>query len=137
MSVRYHKALEAADVDVTYQVHPGTHSVPDFLNEIKAMLKWGLFHRVVTDPASWVNQTVATRGQLWDFNYRFSDSPTRVVKFRQSGTTLSISAAGSAVTITSSTGCAMHTLTPATVHLPNRTVISPRKPERVGHRPCR
>jgi hypothetical protein len=59
------------------------------------------------------------------------------VKFRQSGTTLSISAAGSAVTITTDTGCAIHTPTPATVHLPNRNVISPRQPDRVGHRACR
>jgi S-formylglutathione hydrolase FrmB len=137
MNERFHKALMAAGIDVTYQVHRGAHDIPDFLNEIKAMLKWGLFKRVIAEPASWDNQTVATRGQLWDFNYRFENPPTRIVKFRQSGTTLSISAAGSAVTITTDTGCAIHTPTPATVHLPNRNVISPRQPDRVGHRACR
>jgi len=85
MNTSYHQALMAAGIDVTYQVHSGTHSPPDFLNEIKAMLKWGLFKPVVTEPVSWHNQTVATKGQLWDFNYRFANPPTRIVKFRQSG----------------------------------------------------
>jgi hypothetical protein len=129
--------MVAAGIDVTYQVHPDAHDIPDFLNEIKAMLKWGLFKPVVTEPVSWDNQTVATRGQLWDFNYRFAHPPTRIVTYRQSGTTLSISAAGSAVTITTGTGCAIHTPTPATVHLPNHNVISPRRPDRVGDRACR
>ena len=137
MNTSYHQALMAAGIGVTYQVHSGTHGPPDFLNEIKAMLKWGLFKPVVTEPVSWDNQTVATRGQLWDFNYRFANPPTRIVKFHQSGTTLSISAAGSSVTITTATGCAIHTPTPATVHLPNRNVISPRGPDKVGHRACR
>jgi hypothetical protein len=59
------------------------------------------------------------------------------VTFRQSGTTLSISAAGSAVTITTGTGCAISTPTPATVHLSNRTLVSARMPDKVGHVACR
>ena len=117
MSESYNAALAAAGIDVTYQVHPGGHDIPDFLNEIKAMLRWGLFKPVVTEPKSWDNQTVATRGQLWAFNYRFANPPTQIVTFRQSGTMLSISAAGSAVTITTGTGCAIHTSTPATIHV--------------------
>jgi hypothetical protein len=111
-------------------------TAPDFLNEIKAMVKWGLFKSVVTDPSSWVNQTVARRGQLWDFNYQFANPPTRVVKFTQSGNSLSISAAGSPVTITTGTGCAIHTPTPATLHLQNRNLVSPHWPDRVGHGTC-
>ena len=137
MNERYHEAMVAAGIDVTFQVHPGNHDIPDFLNEIKAMLRWGLFKPVVTEPASWDNQTVAARGQLWDFNYRFASPPTRIVTFRQSGTTLSISAAGSAVTITTGTGCAFYTPTPATVHLSNRNVVSARGPNKVGHTACR
>ncbi len=137
MNERYHKAMVAAGIDVTYQVHPGNHDIPDFLNEINAMLRWGLFKPVVTEPSSWGNQTVTSRGQLWDFNYRFASPPTRIVTFRQSGTTLSISAAGSAVTITTGTGCAISTPTPATVHLSNRTLVSARMPDKVGHVACR
>jgi hypothetical protein len=137
MSELYHNAVVAAGNHVTYQVHPGAHAVPDFLDEIRAMLKWDLFKPVVTEPASWTNTTVATRGQLWDFNYRFTSPPTHVVQFKQSETTLSISAAGSSVTITTAQGCAIHSATPATVHLPNRHPISPRFPDRVGHRACR
>jgi S-formylglutathione hydrolase FrmB len=137
MSELYHKAVVAAGMHVTYQVHPGAHDGPDFLNEVRAMLKWGLFKPVVDNPASWTNATVATRGQLWDFNYRFALPPTQVVQFEQSRTTLSISAAGSPVTITTANGCAIHTSTPATVHLPNRDLISPLSPDRVGHGVCR
>ncbi len=137
MNLRYHQDLVAAGIDVTYQVHSGDHDLPNFRNEIAAMLKWGLFKPVVTDPVSWTNQTVATSGQLWDVNYRFTNPPTQVVKFAQDGTTLSIGAAGSAVTISTATGCAIHTPTPATIHLPSRTLVSPRRPETLGHRTCR
>jgi hypothetical protein len=101
------------------------------------MLRWGLFKPVVTDSGSWTNKTAATRGQLWDFNYRFTKPPTHVVRFKQSGTTLSISTAGSSVTITTANGCAISTATPATVHLPNRDLISRLFPDRVGRRACR
>ncbi len=141
MSQLYHKALVAAAMNATYQVHPGAHDIPDFLVEIRAVLRWGLFKPVVEDPTSWTNRTVATRGQLWDFNYRFTKPPTRVVQFKQSGkqsgTTLSISAAGSPVTITTSSGCAIRTATPGTVHLPTRDPVSPLLPDRIGHRVCR
>ena len=45
MNQVYHAALVAAGVDVTYEVHPGGHDIPDFANEIKAMLAWGLSSR--------------------------------------------------------------------------------------------
>jgi S-formylglutathione hydrolase FrmB len=136
MSELYHRALIAAGIDVTYQVHPGGHDIPDFLNEINAMLKWGLFKPVVTELGSWDNQTVAARGQLWDFNYHFANPPSGIVTFRQTGSTLSISAAGSPVTITTGTGCTILTPTPATVHLPSRNVVSASSPDTVGHRTC-
>ncbi len=137
MNERYHAALVASGIDVTYQVHPGGHDIPDFLDEIHAMLQWGLFKPVPTEPASWENQTVATRGQLWDLDYRFADPPTQVVTFRQSARTLTVSGAGSAVTITTGSGCAIHTPTPATVQLPDRRPVSPRAPDAVAGRPCR
>ena len=115
MSELYEKALVAAGIHATYQVHPGVHGIPDFLDEIRAMLEWGLFDPVVDNPASWTNNTVATTGQLWDLRYRFTNPPTHVVEFKRSGTTLSISAAGSSVTITTANGCAIRTSTPAIV----------------------
>lgn len=50
MSQSYYAALAAAAIDVTYQVHPGGHDIPDFRNEINAMLRWGLFKPVVNEP---------------------------------------------------------------------------------------
>jgi S-formylglutathione hydrolase FrmB len=117
MSQNYYAALAAAGVDVTYQVHPGGHDIPDFLNEIKAMLRWGLFNPVPNAPRSWDNQTVARRGELWDISYRFENPPTQIVTFSQAGTVLSISAAGSDVTITTDTGCTIHASTPTTIDL--------------------
>jgi S-formylglutathione hydrolase FrmB len=136
MSQLYHQALLTAGVPATYQVHTGAHALPDFSDEITAMLQWGLFNPVADNVPSWTNDTVATHGQLWDLNYRFTRAPTRVVHFTQSGTTLSISAAGSPVTITLANGCAIHTATPATVHLPDRARISPLNPDKVGTTAC-
>jgi S-formylglutathione hydrolase FrmB len=115
MSQSYDTALATAGIDVTYQVHPGGHDIPDFLDEIRAMLSWGLFKPVVNEPKSWDNQTVATRGQLWDVSYRFAKPPTQIVTFHQSGSMLSISAAGSAVTITTGAGCTVRASTPTTI----------------------
>ena len=121
MNQLYIKALRAAGIDATYQVHLGDHINPDFANEFKAMLAWGLFKPVVNDPSTWVNSTVATQGQLWDIGYQFAKPPTAVVRFRQSANTLSVSAAGSDVTITTAHGCVLHAATPSTVRLPTTT----------------
>jgi S-formylglutathione hydrolase FrmB len=120
MNERFHAALTAAGVNVTYQVHPGGHDGPDFTAEIAAMFKWGLFKPVVTDPKSWVNDTVARSGQLWDIGYRFAQPPDQLVQLRRSPGLLSVSAAGSAVTITTSRGCVIHTATPASVRIASR-----------------
>jgi hypothetical protein len=120
MSQRYHRALVAAGDDVTYEVQPGGHDDPHFRQELQAMLAWGLFKPVVNDATAWVNDTVATNGQLWDIGYRFTTPPTQVVRFRRSGSSLAISAAGSAVTLTTSAGCVIQTPTPATIRVPSR-----------------
>ncbi|MGH9300865.1 MAG: alpha/beta hydrolase [Acidimicrobiales bacterium] len=117
MNDGYHTALTGAGVDVTFQVHSGGHDNPDFMNEIKAMVAWGLFKPVNTHPTSWANDTVATSGQLWDISYRFDQPPSQVVQFRQKGNSLSISAAGSDVTIRTNRGCVIKTTTPATIQI--------------------
>jgi S-formylglutathione hydrolase FrmB len=114
MSDRFHAALLAAGDDVTFEVQPGGHDDPHFRAELEAMLAWGLFKPVVSNPTDWVNETVATSGQLWDVGYRFAAPPNQVVQFRSSGGLLSVSAAGSAVTITHG-ACKLETATPATI----------------------
>jgi S-formylglutathione hydrolase FrmB len=121
MSERYYNALNAAGVNVTYQVHSGGHDLPSFHKELQALLAWGLFKPVPTHPTSWTNETVATSGQLWDLGYRFASPPTAVVRFERTGSTLSISGAGSSVAVTTSDGCTIHTPTPATVQLSSLT----------------
>jgi S-formylglutathione hydrolase FrmB len=124
MNQLYDRALVRAGIDLTYEVQPGGHDDPHFRQELKAMLAWGLFKPVVNNPTGWVNDTVATDGQLWDIGYRFAQPPGQVVQFRQIGDTLSIGAAGSAVTITTSQGCVIHTGTPATIQVPERSCMS-------------
>jgi S-formylglutathione hydrolase FrmB len=132
MNKRYYPALTASGVHVTYQVHPGGHDIPAFMSEVKAMLAWGLFHPVVTDPTSWVNDTVATTGQLWDIGYHFIQPPDHVVQFRQVGSSLSITAAGSNVTLTTSGGCVIRSATPDTVKLPTHCKRAGPRPARAG-----
>jgi hypothetical protein len=124
MNQFYGRALVASGVDVTYQVHSGGHDTPDFIDEINAMLAWGLFKPVATKPGSWANDTVATHGQLWGIGYRFAQPPNAIVRFRRSGSSLSISAAGSSVTITTSGGCVISTPTPAIIPIPDRICTS-------------
>ena len=115
-----HALMQAiARVNRVFGEKPGGLIV-DYLGigaELKAALAWGLFKPVVTDPATWTNQTVATSGQLWDIGYRFARPPNAVVEFRRSGRSLSISAAGSAVTLSTARGCTIQTATPATITL--------------------
>lgn len=63
------------------------------------------------------NDTVATRGNLWGFTYRFDRAPDRLVRIARDGSTLRIGSAGSAVSITVDRGCTLHTLTPASIDL--------------------
>jgi S-formylglutathione hydrolase FrmB len=119
MNQRFHEALTTAGVDVTYEEHPGGHDAENFSSEIEAMFAWGLFKPALSHPRSWVNHTVATSGQLWQVGYRFTKPPDRVVRFGRSGNKLSVSAAGSAVIITTGSGCVIRAATPATVHIPS------------------
>jgi S-formylglutathione hydrolase FrmB len=121
MNVLYHQALVAAGVDVTYQVHTGGHDVPDFVNEMQALVQWGPFKPVAGDPTAWTNQTVAKSGFLWDIAYNFAQAPGQVVRFTQSGSSLSIGAAGSKVAIITAGGCVLQTATPATITLPRHS----------------
>lgn len=116
MNELFHTAATRAGLDVTYEPHLGGHDGPDFAKEIAAMFSWGLFKPAISHPRNWTNLTVATSGQLWDIGYRFSTPPTSVVRFDQSGDTLTISAAGSPVAITAG-GCTVHAATPATIDL--------------------
>ncbi|HVW79599.1 MAG TPA: alpha/beta hydrolase-fold protein [Mycobacteriales bacterium] len=118
MSQRFHRAAVAAGVDISYHEHTGGHDIPDFLREVEAYVRWDPFEPVITRPTSWTNETVATHGQLWDIGYRFAKPPTRVVQFSRTLNRLSISDAGSDVTLTTSGGCTIHTGTPATVWVP-------------------
>jgi hypothetical protein len=117
-SDNYAAALTAAGIDLTYEPHEGIHDFANFRRQLRDAFAWGVFEPVDEHPTSWVNDTVATRGKLWEFAYRFDTPPDRIVRFRRSGDLLTVSAAGSAVTVTTDDGCVFHVSTPATIELP-------------------
>lgn len=120
MSDAYDSALKGAGIAVTYQTHDGCHCWPDFQAELRNAIEWGPFKPVVGDPKNWVNETVATHGELWGIGYTFETYPTAVVKFTRSGGRLQISAAGTSVTLTTSRGCVIHVATPANLQIPSK-----------------
>ncbi|HVU61272.1 MAG TPA: alpha/beta hydrolase-fold protein [Mycobacteriales bacterium] len=123
MNVLFRQAAQRAGVAVTYVPHPGGHDGPDFSKELAAAIAWGLFKPVVDHPRTWTNQTVATSGHLWNISYRFDRPPTAVVRFTAAYGRLTISHAGSAVTVETSGGCRIHTATPATLDLASRDCL--------------
>jgi S-formylglutathione hydrolase FrmB len=135
MSDAYHAALEAAGSDITYQTHEGCHCWPDFQAELRNAIAWGPFKPVVEHPVNWANETVATHGQLWDIGYRFATHPTAVVRFTRTSRRLQISAAGTAVTITTNRGCVLHLATPATLQIPAKRCTPARHRKRRHRRP--
>lgn len=120
MSEGYAGALRRAGIDVTYSPREGGHDWPTFRKELQDAIAWGLFEPVPERPASWVFDTVATRGPLWDLAFRFDAPPDRLVRFARRGRSLRVGAAGSAVTLTTAGGCELRAATPATLVLPDR-----------------
>jgi S-formylglutathione hydrolase FrmB len=119
-SDHYAAALAAAGVDLTYAPHAGIHDWANFRPELRDAIAWGLFQPVDEHPTSWVNDTVASRGKLWEFGYRFDVPPDRIVRIRRTGRKLSVGAAGSAVTLKTDGGCVFHVATPAVVDVPRK-----------------
>jgi S-formylglutathione hydrolase FrmB len=116
----YAAALKAAGVDLTYEVHDGIHDFANFRPELRDAIAWDFFAPVEEHPANWVNDTVAARGRLWEFDYRFDSPPDRIVRFEQAGGRLHVSGAGTAVTLATDQGCRFHIDTPGTIRVPAR-----------------
>lgn len=102
---------------MTYSPRDGIHDFANFRPQLRDAIAWDLFAPVEEHPVNWVNDTVATRGELWEFGYRFDSPPDRVVRFERTPDQLSIGAAGSAVTVTTQ-GCEFRIETPGELPLP-------------------
>ncbi len=126
MSDAYDAALKAARIDVTYQTHEGCHCWPDFQAELRKRHRLGAVQAGRQAPqANWVNDTVATHGQLWDVGYRFGTHPNAVVRFIRAADRLRIGAGGTSVTLTIRGGCVLHVATPVSIRIPSRTCARP------------
>jgi S-formylglutathione hydrolase FrmB len=124
MSDAYASALKQAGIDVTYQTHNGCHCWADFQDELRNAIAWDPFGPVNEHPQGWVNDTVATHGQLWDISYQFTAHPNAVVRFTRTGSRLQISPAGTSVTLTTSGGCVLHVSTPADLQVPSKPCVA-------------
>lgn len=124
-SDHYAQALTDAGVDLTYQPHQGIHDFANFRRELRDAIAWNLFAPVAEHPTSWVNDTVATHGELWGVQYRFDAAPDRIVRFRRAGGRLSVGAAGSPVTLTTDGGCRFRIATPGAIGLPAAPCAKP------------
>jgi hypothetical protein len=118
MNDRYVAALKAAGVDATVDLHAGIHDAPDFDYDLENIVKWGLFAPVDEQPTSWVDDTVASHGRLWDVGYRLDPAPDGVVRFRRAGRTLGVSGARTTASLTFANGCTARVALPATVAVP-------------------
>ena len=127
MSDAYDFALKQAGIDITYQTHDGCHCWPDFQDELRSAIAWDPFKPVVELPQNWINDTVATHGQLWNIGYQFAAHPNAVVRFTRAGSRLHISSAGTSVTVTTSHGCVLHAATPADLKLPSTACAAARR----------
>jgi S-formylglutathione hydrolase FrmB len=116
----YAAALRESGVDHTYIARRGFHDWRYFRPMLRDAITWGLFRRVDENPRRWVNDTVATHGDVWGFDYRFDAPPDQVVRFERAGRRLSVSAAGSPVTLTTEGGCVWHVATPAAISVPRK-----------------
>ncbi len=119
-SDNYAKALEEAGVDVTYSTRDGMHDFANFRPQLRDAIAWDLFAPVDEHPQAWVNDTVATSGQLWEFGYRFDSAPDRIVRFTRTPGHLHVSGADSPVTISLGHGCEFRFATPGALGLPAR-----------------
>ncbi|WP_354698087.1 hypothetical protein DSM112329_03751 [Paraconexibacter sp. AEG42_29] len=124
-SDHYAAALTAAGVDLTYQVQEGIHDWANFRRELRDAIAWDMFAPAEEAPSAWVNDTVATHGELWGFRYRFDAPPDRIVRFRRTGSRLAVSTAGAAVTVTTPSGCVRRVPTPGGFDLPARACTRP------------
>ncbi|MEA2171574.1 MAG: hypothetical protein QOF76_4874 [Solirubrobacteraceae bacterium] len=120
MTEAYLAALDGAGMHATFVDDAGVHQWLYFRDELRKSIAWGLFKPVAEHPSTWVNDTVATHGRLWDLRYRFETPPDGVVHFARAGRQLTVSGASGAVTLTTKRGCVVHATLPARLTVPRR-----------------
>ena len=82
-------AAREAGTRVTYRPQRGTHDWPSRRRHLAyAIHEWGLFEPTVKGPTSWAYKTVARRGRMWGFRFRFANPPERVNAFSLDGNRL-------------------------------------------------
>jgi S-formylglutathione hydrolase FrmB len=97
-------AARAAGLDVTYEPRQGIHDWPYYRQHLAAAIRWGFFEPVKRNPSTWAYRTVAQRGQMWGFRFRFAAPPETVESFTRQGRRLAGEGGGS-VSIRTPAGC--------------------------------
>lgn len=98
-------AARDAGLRLTYRPQRGTHAWPSRRRHLAyAMHEWGLFERTARRPRSWTYKTVARRGRMWGFRFKFANHPEKVNSFLRDGDRLRGRGSGK-VTIRTPAGC--------------------------------
>lgn len=109
--------VRAAGADVTTLTTCGVHTFGVWDRAFAAAREWGFFERVPKRVRRWSYRTVATEGEMWGLQYRFSAPPTAVAQFTRAGRTLSATGTGT-VAISGPRGCAFSADLPFEQKLP-------------------
>jgi S-formylglutathione hydrolase FrmB len=111
-------AARDTGVDLTFRPHAGVHDWPYWRKDLRAAIASDLFAPVEEHPRTWVNRTVATRGNLFGLRYRFAAAPAGVARISRDGATVRVTGSGSAVTLRTPGGCVVAGDAPATLTIP-------------------
>lgn len=80
-------AARANGADLTYRPQSGVHDWPYWQDNLRDVLRWGLFEDVAESPPGWEYRTVSERGRAWGLRFAFRDPPPSVSTIRRAGDT--------------------------------------------------
>ncbi len=112
-------ALRRVGASVKYTEHLGNHSFPYWREDLRNLIKDGLFGAVQSTPPKWSYSTVAQESEAWGLRFAFARPPETVVTFRREGAELVAAGAGR-VTVRDTRECQF------TAELPFRRLLSGR-----------
>ena len=112
------RAAREVALDLTFRPHAGVHDWPYWRKDLRTAIEWDLFAPVAEAPRTWVNRTVATRGDAFGLRYRFGTPPDDVVRLERDGHVLEASGADTDVTVRTPGGCVLAGDLPAELAIP-------------------
>ncbi|WCB96945.1 hypothetical protein DSM104299_05715 [Baekduia alba] len=89
-----------AGVAVTYQKHGGIHTWPNWKLDLKNMLAWKPFKKVVATPKTWTLATAAKQGDAWGYQWKLAQWPGSAVRLSLAAGTFTAEGYGKMTVVT-------------------------------------